>query len=844
MEEAACFAYRAMDKEIVRDLFYAWRAGRRHPVPPLLAILALTLGIGVSTAVFSIVNAVALQPLPYKDAGRVVMLWNVNEKLGLDLRQQKSMGSSMSVAEFLDWQRDSGIFEHMVLFGPFDTAIGKTEDPEMIFGYSVSPGLFQMLGVTPLIGSGFRPEDEKPGAKLVVLQYEFWRRRFQGDPGVLGQKIYLWGEPYTITGVMPPEFVFFNRQVDFLATAYWKTEGMEKHRGESYYRVMARLKPGMTVPEAQQRADAFSARLAADYPKTNRDWHVLVIPCAEDAAGEMRPGMLALLGAVVCVILITCANVANLLLVQASARGKELAVRSALGAGRWRLVRQLTTESMALALVGGTLGLALACGAVRYFQTVLPDRHFHGKYLVQAEAIHMNLAVVLFAVGVTLTAGLLTGMIPALQASKPDCNKALKDTGHGSVGGRRGRSVRDILVIAEVAVAVVLVVAATLLARSLLAMYSRGPGYRPDRLLCVEVIMSWDEVEEKAKQLPQQEAQALYRNASRSFGERLYAELRSIPDVDGFASMSMVPMSSYYWNYSFEIEGQAVEPGALPPRALPPTVHADYFHLLGIPLLYGRPFGPEDSLDSTRAVIVSQEFARRYFAGGDPALKRLRPRGSKPDDPWFQVVGVVGDVREDGMDRPPQPYVYFPEKQSEFSGYLALRGRSDPMKLLPLVRRAVRNVDPRATLYRPRRMADIVRDSTWRLNYSAMLLGGLAGLSLLLAVVGVYGVLSFSVRERTQEIGVRMALGGTRAQILGMVLRHGLSLAGAGVVLGLGAAALVTRFLKTLLYSVTPLDLATFAAVGLALVGAAFLASYLPAVRATRLQPMRALRHE
>jgi len=375
-------------------------------------------------------------------------------------------------------------------------------------------------------------------------------------------------------------------------------------------------------------------------------------------------------------------------------------------------------------------------------------------------------------------------------------------------------------------------------------MYARGPGYRPDRLLCVEVNMAGWKLAEMAKGLSQQEARALYQNARRSFGERLFAELRSIPDVDGFASMSMVPMSSYYWLNAFEIEGRAVEPGAPPPRALPPTVHADYFRLLGIPLLYGRPFGPEDSLDSTRVVIVSQEFARRYFAGGDPAGKRLRWRGSKPDAPWFQVVGVVGDVREDGMDRPPQPYVYWPEKQSEFAGYLALRGRSDPMKLLPLVRRAVRNADPHATIYRPRRMADVVRDSTWRLNYSAMLLGGLAGLSLLLAVVGVYGVLSFSVRERTQEIGVRMALGGARPQILGMVLKHGLSLAGAGVALGLGAAALVTRFLKTLLYGVTPLDLATFVAVAVALLGAAFLASYLPAERATRLQPMRALRHE
>jgi putative ABC transport system permease protein len=833
-----------MGKEIVRDLFYAWRVGRKRPAPPLLAILALTLGIGVGTAVFSIVNAVTLQPLPYKDAGRVVMLWNVNEKDGFDLKQQKPMGSSMSVAEFLDWQRDADIFEHMVLFGPVQGAIRKTEDPDVIFGYSVSPGLLPMLGVTPLIGSGFPPEEEKPGASLMLLQHEFWKRRFHGDPGVIGQKLYLSDESYLITGVMPPEFVFFNRQVDFLTTVRWRTEGMEQNRPWRTYRAMARLKPGLTIREAQRRADAFSARMAADHPKTNRNWHVLVIPCSEDAAGEIRPGMLALLGAVACVILITCANVANLLLVQALARGKELAVRSALGAGRWRLVRQLTTESMALAVVGGTLGLALAYGAIRYFQTLLPDRNFHTKYLVQAGAIHMNLTVVLFAIGVTLVAGLLSGMIPALRASKPDFNQALKDVSRGSAGGRRGRSVRDVLVIAEVAVAVVLVVAATLLARSLLAMYGSGPGFRPDRLLSLRLNIPVYELQEKAKGLSPQEARALYRNADRSFRQRLYAELKNIPDVDGFASLSKVPINSYYWLSNFEIEGYVVEPGAAPPRAIDSTVHADCFRLIGIPLIYGRLFGPEDRLDSPPVAIVSREFARRYLAGEDPAGKRLRWSGSRPDAPWIQVVGMVGDVREDGMDHPPQPYVYFPEEQGWFAGNLILRGRSDPMKLLPLVRRAVRNVDPRAFLYRACRMTEIVRESTWRLNYSAMLLGGLAGLSLLLAVVGVYGVLSFSVRERTREIGVRMALGGGRPEILWMVLKYGLRLAGCGVIIGLVAAALVTRLLKTLLYGVTPLDPATFAGVAVALLGAAFLASYLPAERATRLQPMHALRYE
>ncbi len=632
--------------DLKHDLRHAWRLMRRSPTPALLAIGAIALGIGVSTAVFSIFNAVLVRDLSYRDPGRLVMLWNTNDQAGMTLKQQKTQGRSLSLAEYRDWQGFGG-FERMIVFGSLLSRLGKTDDPEIVFGYQSAPGFFPLLGVSPLLGRAFTPEDEKDGATpVVVLQYDFWKRRFHGDSAVLGKSIYLDNRLFTIAGVMRPDVVFVNRQIDLVSTATWRFQDVEKRRGDRFFRARARLKSGVSLAEAQTRADAFSAALAQQHPETNRNWRVVLVPIAEDSAGELRPAMLVLLAAVGCVLLITCANVTNLLLVQASARSKELAVRVAMGAGRIRLMRQLLTESVFLSLPGGALGLALAYAIIRYFGASRPDRFSHAKYLLQVDSIRIDPTVVAFAIGVTLLSALVFGLVPGFRATRPDLSNALKDISRGSVGGRHARVLRNSLVIAEVTVTVVLVVGAALLVRSFLALYNRGPGFRPEHLLSMEITMSWEDVEDeiKAKKLSRDDAQKAYLAADRSFRARLYHELSAVPGVDAFTAAQTIPLSSWYSLSNVTIEGRPPDAPGHEPRAIFNNVRGNYFMLMGIPLLAGRVFGPEDRpvdrFDAPRSVVVSREFVQRYFPAGESDRKAY-PMGAA-QAPLLTIIGVVG----------------------------------------------------------------------------------------------------------------------------------------------------------------------------------------------------------
>jgi predicted permease len=835
---------------LAHDVRFGWRMMRKRPTAALLSVCSLALAVGVGTAFFSIVNAILLRPLPYHEPERLVMLWNVNEKAGFTLNQQRAGGRSMSIAEYLDWKDQTEIFEHVLLFSSYLTRLAKTENPEVIFGFATAPGLFPMLGVTPLIGRGFLPEDEKPGAgNVAVLQHEFWQRRFGGDPNVLGSKIYLSNEPTTVIGVFRPGFVFFSRQIDFLSAASWSTENAGRNRAGRYYRSMARLKPGLTLAQAQARADVFSAGLAARYP-ANQGWHVMLVPVQEDAAGEIRPAILTLFIAVGCVLLIACVNVTNLLLVEATVRARELALRSALGAGRFQLIRLLLTQSMALALAGGALGFGLAWALVRYFQSILPDRFSHVKFLTQVEAIGIDSTVVAFAIGLVLLSGLLFGLLPAWQAARPDFNRVLKDAGTGSVGGLRARTLRRGLVIAEVAIAVVLVIGAVLLVRTMVALYNRGPGYRPEHLISMEVQNAWEDIADEIKARTFATAkerndysQQRYKQADFSFRDRLFAKLQALPGVTGFTVTGRPPLSSYYYLTQFTIEGREVAPGKECVGVVNP-VGTSFFTLLGIPLLKGRFFGREDRPDGVNVALVSAEWARRWFGTEDPLGKRFKIGDAKSTSSWLTIVGVVGDINEDGLDRPPQPYFYLLDEQNWLPGYLIVRSALKPEAVMPAVRRAILETDSKAAVYRVLAMSDTVRSSTWRVYYSMLLLGGLAGLAFAMALVGVYGVLSYSVRERTQEIGVRMALGADRGDVVRLVIREGLTQVAIGIFIGLAGALALTRFLRTLLYGVGPFDPATFAVVAVGLMIAGLLASYLPARRAAKVDPMVALRCE
>ena len=830
-----------------QDIGYGWRLWRKHPVSAGLAIGALAVGIAAASAIFTIVNAIAIQPLPYRDSDRLVILWSVNDRLGIDVKRQKSQTTSLSIVEYRDWLTRSDIFEHVVIFGSAQLRITKTDDPVSIQVYVTSPGLFPMLGVTPLLGRGFEPTDERRGADpVIVLQHDLWMSRFHGDPGVMGQKLYLNNRPTTIIGIMGPEFVFFNRQMDAMSPGEFEAPPDSDAREFRDYRAMARLKADLSLDQAQAKADAFSAMLAREYPQSNRDWRMLLVPANDDATEELRPALGLLLVAVGCVLLITCANVANLLLVHASARGKELALRTAVGASRFRLIQQLVAEGLVLGCLGGALGLATSYGLVVILQSMVPDRTTHGKYLVQAVAMRVDPTVVGFAIAITLLSTVIIGVISAWKASRPDLNEALKDSSRGSSADMRGRAVRSGLVVAEVALAALLAVGASLLVRSLVGLYDRGPGFQPAGLVAFGgVLPSWEHIDDqvRSQKLSRQEANKLYRAADRSFRDRLYRQLDSISELESFTTATMLHLMGTYQLQPVTVEGRVQQTSAENERAVGLVVGRRYFSVMGIPFVKGRDFGRQDVPDTPPAAIVSSEFVRRFISNGEPIGQRIK-FGANPAAPWLTIIGVVGDIREDGMDRPPQAHVYrFEDQLDFFTGRIIFRARSgDSMALAPAVRQAIKAADPNTSIYRVVRLQDEARGSVWKLNYSTFLVSGLALLAVGLAILGVYGVLSYVVRERTQEIGVRMALGAGRSDVISLVVGQGLWLVGSGIIIGLIAAAALTRLLRGLLYGVAPLDLASFAGVAVLLLGAGLLASYFPARRATGCNPLIALR--
>ena len=836
--------------ELRQDLVFGFRSFRKNPGFTATLLVTLALGVGVGTAIFSVINAVLLQPPPYENADRLVMVWDVNESRGIDVEFQRRTADSMGPAEFRDWQDKSGVFDKMVGFSAFITALSDLEPPEEFFIYRTSPGLFDLIGTQPMLGRGFSPEDEKEGGeKVLILFHDFWRQHFASDPNAIGKTVRLRDEPYTVIGVMPPGFNFYNRQADALAPMPWTDRLLRFSRNYRNWKVMAQLKPGTDLSETQAQADVFAANLARDYPESSEGWGVRLVPVTEDSAGSLFLAMQALLGAIGCVLLITCTNVANLLMVKASGRSKEIAVRSAIGAGRRRLIRQMLTESLCLSAVGGALGLGIAFFLVEQFRTMLPYRHTWAKYVVQAESIAVDGWVVGFAFAVTVATGLLFGLLPALGASKTDLNESLKDVGQGSVGGRKHRRTRDVLVVCEVALAVVMVIGATLLVRSSLALYRQGPGFRADNTLSISVRVPTQDLREQmeGEGLEQDQAAQKFNFALRSRQSHVFEAVKALPGVESVAAVSRVPLNGFYVVVDHTIQNHLPATPSDIPRAVVARVTTNYFSQFGIPLLQGRTFESRDSPDTPRVVVINRELKRRYFRGENPIGRRIRwgAPDSEWEAPWETIVGVVGDVHVAGMQEPPIPALYRSIEQMPRPVWaLLVRTPNDPLAWLPDVRKTIAAAVPGTVVSRPQTVAKIVADSAYQLNYSMLMMTGLAVLALVLAVVGLYGVLSQTVRERTKEIGLRMALGAARRDILAEVVGHGVSRVALGVGFGLIGSAVLGRFLSNLLFGIGPNDALTFVGVAAALLLTAVVAAYIPARRAAGVDPMIILRHE
>ena len=836
-ESRQFWGFRWLD-ELGHDLRFAFRSFTKNPGSTAAAVLTLALGLGVGTAVFSVVNALLFKPLPYEDPSRLVMVWSVNDKEGVDLELARAQGRSMSTPEMEDWKK-SGVFESMVAFAGWTETIIEPGEPEGILIYPVTPGFFQMTGIEPVLGRGFVPEEEPMGGRnnVLVLTHEFWRSRYQEDPNIIGQEIVFLGrggedpEPFEIVGVLPRGFSFFSRQADMIAPMPWEQPDRKRRSNK----VLARLANGLTLQQAQSQADVFSAGLASQYPESNEDWKVKLVPVADDAAGHLKPAMYALLAAVLCVLFIACSNVANLFLVQFTSRSQELSMRYALGASRGRVLRQLLTESMLLSISGGALGFALAVQIVRYFRSLVPAGNTFSKYLVQVDSIDVDGTLALFAVLVTLLAGILIVVIPVLRSSQLQLESTLRDAGRTALGNRGGRKSHDVLVAAEVAVAVVLVVASGLLVRSIAEMYSSGPGFDPKNVTYVAIRRTnWKVQREIADRTDSREE---YWQAVRDWrlprDRRILAAVESLPGIESVA-VGPLPLMNYYRLWPATAIDSRETNDASNIQTLPNWAGEGYFETLRVPLLRGRTFDSRD--DDTNNVIVNELLATRLWPGTDPIGKRLR---------WFDdeatVIGVVGSVHQEGMHRPAQPALY---RYSGSGTRVMVRAGRDFDAVLPEMRRAVKEADPTAYVERALPLNEAVLETIWRVHYSLVLLGGLSALALILAVIGLYSTLSYIVRGRTGEIGLRMALGAGRREVLSLVLRHGLAVVTVGLVIGLIGSAALTRFLSTLLFGVAPTDPLTFAAVAGTILATALLAAYLPARRASRVDPMVALRHE
>jgi putative ABC transport system permease protein len=808
-----------------QDLRYGARMLTKSPGFTAVAVVALALGIGANTAIFSVVNAVLLASLPYRDADRLATVWEVR-------RERDPRGQNViNMANFFDWKEQNNVFEDMAAF--FDTRSNLTGDgePEEIPGQMATPNLFSLLGANAMLGRTFTPDDGKPDRpRVVVISHGLWQRRFGSDPSIIGRKLMLNNQDATVIGVMPPDFSWHVRNGSMTRQpaevwSPWQIESeMRQRRRGRFASAVARLKPGVTLTQAQAAMDAIGARLAEQHKDFNAGWGVNVVPLRLQFTGEIRQALWILFGAVGFVLLIACANVANLLLARAAARQREMAVRAALGAGRWRIVRQLLTESVLLSALGGAAGLALAWWGIDALVALSPPE------LPDLAGVKISAPVLGFTFGVALLVGVVFGLVPAFEASRFDLHESLKEGGRSGGGGARSNRLRGVFVVAEVALALVLLVGAGLFIRSFSRLQAVDPGFDAEGVLTMRVSLPLMKYDSDRKRI--------------DFFRQAVERLRALPGVESAGAVSFLPFAAPHSGTSVDIEGRPKLPPSQALKTGVSVADARYFRTMRIPLKRGRLFTEQEEIEARRVVVINEAFARKHFPNEDPLGKRLTIY-MKTENVPTEIIGVVGDNRHAGLDKEAEPMSYWPHPELTYSLMtLVVRAQGDPAGLAAPAREVIRSLDPEQAVADVRTMDAWLSRSTARARFNALLLAVFAGVAALLAAVGIYGVMAYSVAERTREVGIRLALGAQKRDVLRLVVGQGMRLALVGVGLGLGAAFALTRLMAGLLFGVSATDPLTFTAVALALALVALLACYVPARRAARVDPMEALRYE
>lgn len=814
-----------------KDLRYGWRMLRRNPGFAVVAVLTLAIGIGANAAIFSVINTILLQPLPFKDSSRIMNVWDTDPNRGIT-------SGTVSAAEFLDWREMNRSFSELDAFRTSYVTLTGNGDPEQVWGVQISGGFFRMLGVEPALGRDFRPEEETPGHEQVILiSHSLWERRFGANPAILGKSILLDYKPYTIIGVLPKDFSMFGTSTSLDVWLPFAFNRAQLNREDHELIVFGRLRNGVSIPQAQAEMETIQANLKKQYPGVDQENGIRVASFSDNLSAKIRPALLVIMAAVGFVLLIACANVANLMLARAASREREIALRSTLGAGHRRILRQLLTESVLLALIGGAFGVLVAFGGLRLLHYALPPAG-PGE-IPHSAGIGIDWRVLVFTIGVSLLTGILFGLAPALQISRSHLSESLKEGSRGSTSGRRSHLVRSGLVVSEVALSLMLLVGAGLLLRSFVILLTQDLGFNPSNVLTMQVWLPANHYPEEARVI--------------DYFQQATDRIAALPSVESASAIDFLPLTRWTSFCNFDIAGRTPPSEKEPFTSHYRVIDWRYFRTMGTPVKEGRGFAASDTANSQPVAIINQALAQRYWPNQNPLGKLIRIHHQSPvptydadkQAGWLTIVGVVASTQdwEWGESQLPLLYLPFVQNPSRLMRFV-VRSHGDISALTAGVRHVTASIDPDQPVTDVHTMDGLLAAALSQRRLSMTLLVIFAAIASILAAIGIYGVLAYAVTQRWHEIGIRMALGAEPRDVLRMVVGDGMRLAGLGLAIGLVASLVLMRYLRSELYGVKSSDPLTFVCVAVGLLLVAFAACYFPARRATKVDPLAALRYE